>query len=202
MTTVTKERHDRFTKLLGPEIPHRSRGEIADLRRDVYEAFQLLAKDPDFDYLHLYNIKRVINSLDKLHSDSRLNTKRDRLLTACAFGNLVMEINQADRDVPIAGPNAGGFKRTLALTLKAPKGEIVNLDGEITPTIVGVKVGAGFDAPTLSPATPKFVHGRCKFDLVYDDGTYAADDTVGAEVDLTVAGTALTQVIYTDTMIA
>jgi len=37
----------RFTSKLSPEKPHLSRGEIADLRHDMYEAFARVAKELD-----------------------------------------------------------------------------------------------------------------------------------------------------------
>jgi hypothetical protein len=37
--------NNRFTKNLSPAIPHLSRGEVADLRRDVYEALQGVAAE-------------------------------------------------------------------------------------------------------------------------------------------------------------
>jgi len=166
--------------------------------------------EDQLERLEVYSIQKVIKSLNKAHSDLKRNFRIDRLVAACISGKCVLEFNQADRDVPIAGPNgaaAGTFKRPLVLTVKTLKGEVIEVLDGIAPAITPAKSGAGFSDPTISPASPVFVKGRASLDLIYttDEGSseiYAADDTVSLSADLSVCGIDLDQVIYTDTLIA
>lgn len=62
-----EEQFQIITKSLGPNIPHRSRGEIADLRRDMYEAFETLLRHPNIDALFRTKTTRILGSLSSAH---------------------------------------------------------------------------------------------------------------------------------------
>jgi hypothetical protein len=175
---------------------------MSSLRNEVIQAFTNMMNDSIF---------KVLSMIEELKSKVALNFKNDRALQACVSGTISLEITKADDpNVPIGTPNgaaAGTLKVKLCLLVKDSKGEVVGVLDGIAPTITPGKTGVGFSDPTISPASPVITKGRCLFDLVYatDVGVtevYAVADTVKCDIDLTVCGNALTQVTYTDTMVA
>jgi hypothetical protein len=162
--------------------------------------------------LAAYSFGSIVSSLDRLQKRLSKHERDTRHNQSLWCGAARLELWKNAYTVSAAELNAAAadsFKRTFSLSIVNAKGENINLCEGIAPTLTpGVTaVDGDIGAPSVT-GTPSFngagrIIGEITFDT--DAGstkTYAVDDTVTVDCDLTIGGNALDQVTVTWTVVA
>jgi len=205
-----EKRFSRYTEGLAPERSHLSKGEVGDLRRDIYAAFRKLAEDPDFDMLTRSNYPKVFGTLKQVNARLKKTETHNRVSEAVLSGSALLKLSKAAFTITAAELNAaaaGTCKRRFSLKVMTVQGELVYFLNGMAPTLAAVEVVVDADVGDLVvTGTPAFSHGSVLIEVTFptDAGstmTYAAGDTQAIECDLTLAGTVLSQVTATWTVV-
>lgn len=183
----------RATKGLGPEIPHLAKGEVLDLRRDMYEAFEKSEGEADSVLLRaIASLQEEIGAVEQsfgaaVVGDAELST----FLSAPA------------EDISIAGDGlntAAPFSlfKILMVRLTTAGGLLhgwANFEPVITPAVVAADgdIGAPIVAGGTGGGDPAFSSGQISMTVIFDTDagatkTYQVGDTITVTIDVSAIG--------------
>jgi hypothetical protein len=154
---------------------------------------KLAAHEADGSQLSQDNMKKLLEH--KVLSEALLS------------GTAKFRIRQDRTQVPIAEPNgagAGEFKTYFTVEIVTAQGKKIDIidgmDLALTPGDTSTSAGP----PTIEGTTVTLRRGSGRVGLIWDTDskTYVATETVTCDVDVTLAGVALAQVVVTYTLIA